>query len=367
MTSETTKMKQQSTLLTRGASLIEGVLNLLFLLLYLMAWVAPVVSPCLTQIPALLNLAFLPLLALLICLLLLYLLRQKWYYFFAYFGLFLLSSPYIFTYLPLHYGKGLHTHPPLRLLTYNVAGMSYTDSSGHPLALQEILRQNAHIVALQEAPSLPWLRKTLGKQYPYIYKKRYQSPALLSKYPILWSKEIEYPTFANGSVAHYIELPQGQHLLLVNNHMESYAMKQGEIEEYRSFLTQLRIRELPKQILEVQRRLGPKLKQRAVAAELVRQAVRHYIQELSPNAVILLGDLNDTPMSYTYTQLRDGRRDAFRETGLGLGTSFSVPPLHFRIDHLLYSGQIEAIGSCIPSRKQSSDHNPLIVDFRILE
>lgn len=350
-----------------GVGLLEGICNALFALLYLLALLAPVVSPRVTQVPALLNLSFIGLLLALFLLFCFYLLRRKWWYVLGYFALFLLSSGYIFTYIPVHFGKGLNALRDLRVMSYNVSSFAFTDKQGTPLALHEIQMRDADIVALQEAPSLKYLKHTLGKQYSYVYAERHKSPALLSKYPILWSKEIEYPTFANGSTAHWIELPRGKHLLLVNNHMESYAIKAAEIEQYKRYLTEFKLTELPKQLLVVKNRLGPKLNQRAVAAEVVRKAVQDYARELQPDAIIVLGDLNDTPMSYTYAQLSAGRRDAFAETGLGLGVSFNARMMKFRIDHLFYSGSLDALGSSIPPRVRYSDHNPLIVDFRINE
>lgn len=54
-----------------------------------------------------------------------------------------------------------------------------------------------------------------------------------------------------------------------------------------------------------------------------------------PYPVIICGDFNDTPISYTYRIFADGRKDSFCEQGLGIGTTYAgrIPAL--RIDYIL--------------------------------
>lgn len=60
--------------------------------------------------------------------------------------------------------------------------------------------------------------------------------------------------------------------------------------------------------------------------------------ESSPWPVVYCGDLNDTPMSYSYHQLiRSGLSDAFMEGGEGFGHTYIGDFPSFRIDHILYS------------------------------
>jgi endonuclease/exonuclease/phosphatase family metal-dependent hydrolase len=42
-----------------------------------------------------------------------------------------------------------------------------------------------------------------------------------------------------------------------------------------------------------------------------------------PHPVIICGDFNDTPISYTYRTLANNRKDSFCEEGLGLGTTYA--------------------------------------------
>lgn len=79
------------------------------------------------------------------------------------------------------------------------------------------------------------------------------------------------------------------------------------------------------------RRYGSAAAARAKQAE----AIRKYIKE-SPHPVIVGGDFNDVPSSYTYQRiLTDRLRDAWPARGNGIGTTFTGPLPFLRIDFLL--------------------------------
>jgi endonuclease/exonuclease/phosphatase (EEP) superfamily protein YafD len=55
----------------------------------------------------------------------------------------------------------------------------------------------------------------------------------------------------------------------------------------------------------------------------------------SPYPVIVCGDLNDTPVSYTYYTLSQHLQDAFLEKGSGIGRTLSFLSPTLRIDYIL--------------------------------
>ncbi|WP_116106868.1 endonuclease/exonuclease/phosphatase family protein [Lewinella sp. IMCC34191] len=76
---------------------------------------------------------------------------------------------------------------------------------------------------------------------------------------------------------------------------------------------------------------GRTTRQRAAQAQLIRRLV-----EESPYPVILGGDFNDVPSSYTYNTVLSPRlRDAWAEAGTGLGTTFTGPLPGLRIDYFM--------------------------------
>lgn len=65
--------------------------------------------------------------------------------------------------------------------------------------------------------------------------------------------------------------------------------------------------------------------------------------EKSPWPVVYCGDLNDTPMSYSYHQLvRSGLSDAFMEGGQGFGHTYIGAFPSFRIDHVLHGSRFRS-------------------------
>lgn len=362
------KGKDKKRLLRTTGRLIELLPNLLFLLLYGIAMLSPDLSPEKSQIPAFLNMAFCLFMLLLLLALIFYLIRRKWVYTAVYLGVVFLSWGYLWSYFPLNLNKGLSKERDLRVMTYNVEGFESRDSEGHLMATDVIAQYAPDILALQEANISPSalakrqsVKRYFGEEYPYI--RTYRSQMIASKFPILAEEEIEYGTATNGSIAYLIQHPNGKKILVVNNHMESYALKHSEKEKYKGFIKKIQLSKLLDHISEIKGRLGPHLNLRSAAARKVQQELGQLVDLYQPDLTIVLGDLNDTPMSYTYQKLRGGMRDSFRDVGCGLGVSYNDPWMPFRIDHLFYSGAATAKGGAIPKHRNASDHNPLIIDF----
>lgn len=370
-------MKKRSRLVKRVLSHtgrgIVWLLYLVFLLFYIGAMLAPVVPPTTTQIPAFLNLAFgVLLLAALVFLVFLALYRQ-WFLLGVHLLLLLFSWGYIRSYCPFNIGSPLTDVRDLRVMTYNVMEFREQDSLNKmPMVADMIRRYSPDLVCLQEGrlsenegENRRKIRKLFNAEYPYIHSIAQNGLTVLSRYPIIHDESISYDSYRNGSHIYIIRISDDLELLLVNNHMESYSLGGGEKKRFKDYIQTPSIQNLPTQFMEVKRRLGPMLNQRSGAARKVRLDTERVQNKYQTEATIVLGDLNDTPMSYTYKQLRSTRRDAFMDTGFGIGVSYNEPPLAFRIDHLFYDGKLRAVGSRVPDARAYSDHNPLIVDFVI--
>ncbi len=75
---------------------------------------------------------------------------------------------------------------------------------------------------------------------------------------------------------------------------------------------------------------------RAVQADKIADHIAN-----SPYPVIVCGDFNDVPTSYTYQSIAKLLDDSFAESGAGLGSTFVRVPF-FRIDNILYSKEFES-------------------------
>ena len=81
--------------------------------------------------------------------------------------------------------------------------------------------------------------------------------------------------------------------------------------------------------------------------------------------IILCGDMNDTPISYTYQQLkRAGFVDGFVVAGRGIGHTYAGKLPLLRIDYIWGNDKIQPMGFQ-RIRFKGSDHYPVIMDFKI--
>jgi endonuclease/exonuclease/phosphatase family metal-dependent hydrolase len=87
---------------------------------------------------------------------------------------------------------------------------------------------------------------------------------------------------------------------------------------------------------------------------------------LSPYPVIVCGDFNDPPVSYTYRRISRGLRDSFREAGSGYGYTFRGFFNLLRIDYILHSKSIECVEYASPEFDYS-DHNPVTASLSLKE
>ncbi|MCC8071435.1 MAG: endonuclease/exonuclease/phosphatase family protein [Bacteroidales bacterium] len=272
---------------------------------------------------------------------------------------------------PLSIDRTPYTHT-FTLMTYNVFGLVdwQTDSVTPPLnpTLQAILSTDADIVVMQELRGLkkagrkdkisPQLVDSVYARYPY-HSNQTDALGIFSKYPF---KSVSYdvkkmPTFEIEG--YQIELPGEVKLTLVNVHLQSIGLTNSDRKLYRDMTDRLPNRT---ELKEVRHDLISKLthayRLRAEQAEEVRRVLDGIEGDL-----ILCGDFNDIPLSYAQrTIMGADMRDAYRQAGLGLGISYHADRLYFRIDHILYRGNLQPLTM---SRRtfQTSDHYPMVATF----
>lgn len=93
---------------------------------------------------------------------------------------------------------------------------------------------------------------------------------------------------------------------------------------------------------------------RAEQACLIRNLI-----DKSPYPVIVCGDFNDTPASFTYRKLKGSLKDSFIACGNGYGYTYRGMWRMFRIDYIFYSQHMRGTDYYSPQFKWS-DHNPVI-------
>lgn len=274
-------------------------------------------------------------------------------------------------YSPLHFFR---PEPPtehtLKVLTYNVRCFGYKDhTTDNP---NEIIRyiaaSDADVVCLQEylegdAENI----LTAGKvaralsMYPYhyyrplVYYHHYSTGlAIFSKYPILSSRKVRYDSTFNGSTIHEIDV-DGHRVTVVNNHLESFKLTQEDRSRYTDFIRNANASTLSRVEDIFRTKVGQAFRIRAEQARIVAEEVG----EMPSGSLIICGDFNDTPLSYTYRTVCGPLGDAYAESGIGPGISYNRSIFRFRIDHILHSEDMKAYSATVDTRIRLSDHYPV--------
>ena len=110
----------------------------------------------------------------------------------------------------------------------------------------------------------------------------------------------------------------------------------------------------------IRRKLSPIFKVHQEEVATIRKAI-----DESPYPVMLVGDFNAVPNSYEYYHLGKGLTDAFVEVGRGSSTSFHDYKFPIRIDYIFTSKEIKPIRYRVDRSIKSSDHFPVIAEFKI--
>jgi endonuclease/exonuclease/phosphatase family metal-dependent hydrolase len=224
------------------------------------------------------------------------------------------------------------------------------------ICFQELYIKDSYLEKDQE------IRRMLGGKY-YSHtkllgrgKNQYWGIATYSKYPIISKGEIRHPGSASLSIYSDIII-QKDTFRIFNNHLQSFRLRSMD----RSLIEELATTE-DNQTMDEIKSLSVSLKQGFVSRALQAQVVKNYIDR-SPYPVIVLGDFNDTPVSYSYRKIRKGLNDAFVKSGYGAGFTYrgNYPPN--RIDYILFDDNLISTRFDI-LRVKYSDHYPIIASFR---
>ena len=175
-----------------------------------------------------------------------------------------------------------------------------------------------------------------------------------SRYPILSATPILYKGTRNGSVAYRIKVG-GDTLLVINNHLESNKILKSDVETYQEMIDAPSKQKLLAGIRKLWGKVAEATSIRAKQADVLVETIR----DSKEKAVVLCGDFNDTPISYTHHVLCDKLQDAFVETGNGLGVSYNKDRLYVRIDHILVSKNLKVFDCTVDNRIKASDHYPI--------
>ena len=259
----------------------------------------------------------------------------------------------------------------IKVISYNVRLFNYFEgrnASSEKKILTFLKDQQPDILFLQEfyvngdpVEKDLAIRAALGGEY-YSHmkligsgKNRYYGIATYTKYPIVRKGQIVHP--GSSSLSIFTDILVGKDTFRIfNNHLQSFRLKKME----RSFINEMTVDD--KETLNEFKNLSVSLKKgfirRAQQSEAVKAQINH-----SPYPVIVAGDFNDTPVSYSYRKIRKGLNDSFVNSGYGAGFTYRGNYPANRIDYILYDNTLESRYFQIFKVKYS-DHYPIVAYFK---
>jgi Metal-dependent hydrolase len=193
----------------------------------------------------------------------------------------------------------------------------------------------------------------------YNQNKNFGGNVIFSKYPITeMPKESYFGSENKGGVMVKVDAGKKGSFYLANLHLLSYQITNDEIDYI--FESEKSSEESEKYGKSIFR----KLKKAYTKRGHDMQEILSNMPELS-SPLIVCGDFNDTPMSYTYQSMKkSGLRDGFIATGKGVGATYAGKLPLLRIDYFWFSDKIvPTFAECL--KFKGSDHYPLIMDFKI--
>ena len=247
----------------------------------------------------------------------------------------------------------------IKIVSYNIKrfeGHPEVPKAENAKAILDLIRdKKPDIVCIQEMNFMSrrgfegFKKEFSLKGFPrYTHHVKSGGTITFSNYPIIGRQEIHFKE--SGNMFIYTDVVAGSDTVRIFNcHLQSYRFSPKDI----STLDSLTLEDQERN-LKGARLFGSKLKrgfiQRAEQSERLRDEI-----DQSPYPVIICGDFNDTPVSYTYARVRGKLKDAFVESGTGIGNTYLGRLPSFRIDYILHSNLFDGYNFTI-DKVNYSDH-----------
>jgi len=254
----------------------------------------------------------------------------------------------------------------LKVMTYNVRMLNHykwLDVNDVPQQIEDlILKENPDVLQFQEFRQLsPKLQVKLNYHYSSFKEKTGAVGQITySRYPIESSTTHEFAipdSIGSKGKALVCDIDwQGRTIRLVNVHLASIGLKD---EDYANMgnLSDKNQDQITKGLNKVGGDLKAAFYRRAYQVDDLKDLLSE-----SPYPIILAGDFNDPPSSYTYNTITDSLTDSFITAGDGLVRTFNRGPLPLRIDYILYSSELRCFNYKVRT-ETLSDHYPVIAEF----
>lgn len=203
---------------------------------------------------------------------------------------------------------------------------------------------------------------SLGYKYYYLPGDEFQvhsgltsifGTAIVSKTPISDTQRFHFPSAPTESIIFGTINFNGRKVRLASMHLASLDL--GAPDNHSEFYGRVDKNFLLRKTRLEKIKFNDSIHARQ--AEFVRELL-----DKCQDPVILSGDFNSVPGSYTYHKIKDNLQDCFIKKGYGFGRTFSGLSPTLRIDYILVNRQFKVRQYTSPAM-YLSDHFPLVADL----
>lgn len=178
--------------------------------------------------------------------------------------------------------------------------------------------------------------------------------ATFSKFPIINKGKILFGNSVNACIYSDI-LVDSDTFRIYNMHLQSIQLKKDNYTLMDSIFY------LNSKKLDEVKDVTSRMKRAYIARSEQTLTIAEHMSN-SPYPIIMCGDFNDTPASFTYKKLLGDKLDAYRESGSGLGKTYRGNLPSFRIDYIFYSPEFYS-RKYQTHKVRYSDHYPISVSL----
>ncbi|MEO6230182.1 MAG: endonuclease/exonuclease/phosphatase family protein [Ferruginibacter sp.] len=266
----------------------------------------------------------------------------------------------------------------LRVLTWNVSSWGETskaripDPEIHQHMINFVKSQRPDVLCFQEffdlvrpgrEYSIIKTFKEMGYNYSYYVKTFHgdttynMGVAILSKFPMVDTVKYYYGEADYAEHLIYADIQfHNQAIRVFTTHLQSVRFENAQYASIRKIKSKDAGLSGSKTIIG---KLKLAYHYRGAEADLVRQKI-----DASPYPVVVCGDFNDVPNSYTYFKIKGDLQDAFLAKGSKLGRTFRYLSPTLRIDYILADKKFE-VKQFNRTILPYSDHYPIVADFDV--
>lgn len=357
---------------------IGQMLNVVSILALLVSYLSAFVDPNKTWIPAFFGLFYPALFFLNLFFVVYWIFKFKYYFVFSLAAI-LLGISIFFEFVRFNKEKPVGNYKEaLNVLSYNVRLFDqYKATKGQELFTRNsifslIKEENADVICFQEFfhgndtyfPTIGPFMESQGTGYYFTnYIKvfedwRHYGLATFSKYPIVKTGAIRFDNSANNSGIFTDIVFKIDTIRIFNFHLQSIGFSNADYQFVSEFID-------PgfESNISGSKVIFWKLKNAFEKRSEQSKIVAKYISE-SPYPVIVCGDFNDTPTSYTYHTISKNLSDAFIRSGRGVGSTYAGDMPFLRIDYILHSDKLTPY-KFKQHKVKYSDHFPISCFFKL--